>query len=430
MIAIEDIYQLFLKFPKISTDSRNVIPDSVFFGIKGAQYDGNRFAAEALAKGAAYAIIDDPVTKVDERCILVPDTLYILQQLAAIHRNRLSTKVIGITGSNGKTTTKELIGSVLSSTFKTVITRGNLNNHIGVPLTILSMKEDTAFAVIEMGANHPGEIASLCKIARPGFGIITNIGKAHLEGFGSFEGVINAKSELYDFIRRSEGTVFVNLDNQILVRLSNGMNIISYGSLESASCRGVIAQSDPSLAVNWHAGLHIGSIFTSLYGNYNFENVMAAVAVGLYFGVSSGNIDKAISSFQSENNRSQMMRTKNNVLLLDAYNANPSSMVAALNNFWNDPAHLKMIILGDMMELGDHSLEEHREIVALVRKLSFSQVCFVGEQFSRAAKDGQELCFADLQQAENWFRDHPVHKMTIMLKGSRKMMLEKLSYLF
>jgi UDP-N-acetylmuramoyl-tripeptide--D-alanyl-D-alanine ligase len=429
MATIEEIYKLFHRFPRITTDSRNVIPGSVFFGIKGEQFDGNLFAAEALGKGAAYAITDDPSAVTGDRCILVPDTMQALQQLAAIHRSRISARVIGVTGSNGKTTTKELIGKVLSSTYKTLITQGNLNNHIGVPLTLLSVKEDTDFAVVEMGANHPGEIEALCNIARPGFGIITNIGKAHLEGFGSFEGVIKAKSELYNFIRQSEGAVFVNLDNQLLLLLSDGMNIYSYGSVENAACRGEIAESDPALAVTWHAGQQSGFARTRLYGDYNFENVMAAVAIGLYFGVSPEKIDMAISSYQPENNRSQMTRTKHNVLLLDAYNANPSSMAAALNNFRNVAATSKMVILGDMMELGDHSMEEHREIVALVRQLSFSQVCFVGKQFSRAAKGGQELCFASLPQAEKWFRDHPVRNMNIMLKGSRKMMLEKLLYL-
>jgi len=429
MTPIEEIYRLFLRFPRITTDSRNVIMDSVFFGIKGDQFDGNRFAAEALGKGAAFAITDDPSVMAGDRFILVPDTLKALQQLAAIHRGRVNAKIIGITGSNGKTTTKELIGNVLSSTFKTVITRGNLNNHIGVPLTVLSLKEDTSFAVVEMGANHPGEIAALCRIARPDFGIITNIGKAHLEGFGSFEGVVKAKSELYDFIRQGDGTVFVNQDNQLLCRLSDGMKIFSYGSGENARCKGEITEREPSLAVAWYAGQLSGLVRTRLYGDYNFENVMAAIAIGLYFGVSPEKIENAISAFQPENNRSQVTRTDHNVLVLDAYNANPSSMAAALNNFHKYTAPAKMIILGDMMELGEHSLEEHREIIALVRKLSFNQVCYVGEQFSRAAKGGHELCFTSMQQAEKWFRDHPVRNMTILLKGSRKMMLEKLRYL-
>jgi len=329
MATIEEIYRLFIRFPKITTDSRNVIPDSIFFGIKGEQFNGNRFAAEALSKGAAFAITDEPSVVVDNRCILVPDTLQALQQLAAIHRSRITAKVIAITGSNGKTTTKELIGKVLSSEYNTVITEGNLNNHIGVPLTLLSVKEDTAFTVVEMGANHPGEIEFLCRIARPGFGIITNIGKAHLEGFGNFEGVIKAKSELFDFIRQNDGTVFVNRDNQLLSRLSDGMNLITYGSVENAGCQGKITDRNPLLAVAWNAGQQSGFVKTRLYGDYNFENVMAAVAIGVYFGISPGKIDQAIRSWQPENNRSQVIRTDHNILVLDAYNANPSSMAAA-----------------------------------------------------------------------------------------------------
>ena len=429
MVTIEEIYRLFLSYPKISTDSRNVTSGSIFFGIKGDQFDGNKFAAEALSNGAAYAVTDNPSLS-GSRYILVNDTVGTLQKLALIHRSRITAKIIGITGSNGKTTTKELIGKVLSSAYKTVITSGNLNNHIGVPLTLLSVKEDTAFAVIEMGANHPGEILNLCTIARPDFGLITNIGKAHLEGFGNFEGVIKAKSELYDFIRQIGGNVFVNVDDKLLCRLSDGMNIFSYGSASNADCRGEITEKDPSLAIAWYSCPEHGFTRTMLYGDYNFENVMAAISVGLYFRITAENIDHAIASYRPENNRSQITTTDHNVLLLDAYNANPSSMAAALNNFRNYAANSKMIILGDMMELGDHSLEEHKEIVALVRTLSFDKVFFVGEQFCKAAKGGQELCFSGIQQAEKWFSDHPVRNMTIMLKGSRKMMLEKLSHLF
>jgi UDP-N-acetylmuramoyl-tripeptide--D-alanyl-D-alanine ligase len=430
MAAIEEIYRLFLRFPQICIDSRNVMPGSVFFGIKGDQFDGNEFAAQALSKGAAYAIVDNPSLAVDNSYVLVNDSLDTLQKLASIHRNNIKAKIIGVTGSNGKTTTKELIGTVLSSTFKTIITEGNLNNHIGLPLTVLSVKKETSFAVIEMGANHPDEIRSLCQIARPEFGIITNIGKAHLEGFGNFEGVIKAKSELYDFIRQNGGSVFVNMDNELLCRLSEGMNIFYYGGNENAACRGEIIEKDPSLAIAWHWGIKSGVISTSLYGVYNFENVMAAISVGLYFGIKPENINQAIAKYRAENNRSQITRTKHNILVLDAYNANPSSMVAALTNFSNYNAPAKMIILGDMLELGNHSLEEHREIIDLVRKLSFNQVCFVGKQFSEMVKGGGELCFDGIEQAEKWFRYHPVRNMTIMLKGSRKMMLENLKNLF
>lgn len=429
MVTIEEIYRLYLSFPKISTDSRNVTPGSIFFGIKGDQFDGNKFAADALSKGAPYAVTDDPSLS-GSRYILVNDTVETLQKLASIHRSRISAKIIGITGTNGKTTTKELIGKVLSSAYKTVITEGNLNNHIGVPLTLLSVREETEFAVIEMGANHPGEILNLCRITQPEFGLITNIGKAHLEGFGNFEGVIRAKSELYDFIRQTGGNVFVNIDNNLLCKLSDGMNIFSYGFSANADCRGEITGKDPSLGIAWYSGQEHGFTRTMLYGEYNFENVMAAISVGLYFRITAEKIDHAISSYLPENNRSQLTRTDYNILLLDAYNANPSSMAAALNNFRNYTANSKMIILGDMMELGDYGLEEHMKIVALVRKLSFEKVCFIGEQFCEAAKDGNELCFAGIQQAEKWFSDHPVRNMTIMLKGSRKMMLEKLSHLF
>jgi UDP-N-acetylmuramoyl-tripeptide--D-alanyl-D-alanine ligase len=426
MATIEEIYRLFLRFPQINTDSRNVLPGSLFFGIKGDQFDGNGYAAEALGKGAAYAIIDDPAVMADDRFILVGNTLDTLQSLASIHRSRMTAKIIGITGSNGKTTTKELIGNVLSSKHKTVITRGNFNNHIGVPLTLLTVKKDSSFAVVEMGANHPGEIASLCRISQPEFGIITNIGKAHLEGFGNFEGVVKAKSELYDYIRQSGGTVFVNMDNQLLCRLSDGMNTYYYGSAENAACRGKITRNDPSLGIAWQSGLQKGFIRTNLYGDYNFENVMAAVAVGLYFGINAVNIDQALASYRPKNNRSQITRTDHNILVLDAYNANPSSMTTALNNFRNFNAPSKMVILGDMMELGSQSLDEHREIVGLVRKLAFNRVCFIGEQFSKAARGGKELCFPGIQEAEKWFLENPVRHMTILLKGSRKMMLEQL----
>jgi UDP-N-acetylmuramoyl-tripeptide--D-alanyl-D-alanine ligase len=430
MATIEEIYRLFLRFPQVSTDSRNVMPGSIFCGIKGDRFDGNKFAAEAISKGAAYAVVDNPSFAVDTSYVLVNNTLDTLQKLASIHRDNVKAKIIGVTGSNGKTTTKELIGNVLSSTFKTIITPGNLNNHIGLPLTMLSVKNETAFAVIEMGANHLGEIRSLCQIARPEFGIITNIGKAHLEGFGNFEGVIKAKSELYDFIRQNGGSVFVNMDNELLCRLSGGMNIVYYGANENAACRGEIIEKDPSLAVAWHSGIKSGLIRTGLYGDYNFENVMAAISVGLFFGIKPEKINQAIAEYQAENNRSQITHTKHNILVLDAYNANPSSMAAALSNFQNYNAPSKMIILGDMLELGDHSLEEHREIITLVRTLSFNQVCLVGKQFSEVAKGGQELCFGEIEQAEKWFRRHTVRNMTIMLKGSRKMMLENLKHLF
>lgn len=429
MTPIEIIYNAFLKFPRISTDSRNIIPDSIFFAIKGDQFDGNQFAAEALEKGAAYVVVDKPSVVAGTRAILVPDTLQALQQLAILHRSKISAKIIGITGSNGKTTTKELIGRVLSCGNKTIITRGNLNNHIGVPLTILSIREDTSFAVIEMGANHQGEIASLCRIARPDYGLITNIGKAHLEGFGNFEGVIKAKSELYDFLRINNGLVFVNIDNQLLGRQSEGIKSVTYGTGKEAYCKGLITSKDPYLAIDWSAGQHNGRINTRLFGDYNFENVMAAICIGIYFKISALDIEKAINAYIPDNNRSQIIRTDHNILIMDAYNANPSSMRAALENFHKMDAPAKTIILGDMMELGDRSLEEHHDIIALTRKLAFHKVFLVGHLFRQAAIGGEEICFNNIGEAELWFRKYPLNDMMILLKGSRKMQLEDLSHL-
>lgn len=429
MTPVEEIYSLFLKFPRITTDSRNVPASSIFFAIKGENFDGNSFAADAVEKGAAFAVISDPSALAGDRFILVPDALQALQQLAVIHRRHIKAKIIGITGSNGKTTTKELIGKVLSSSFKTVITRGNFNNHIGVPLTVLSIQNDTDIAVIEMGANHPGEIESLCRIARPDYGIITNIGKAHLEGFGSFEGVVKAKSELYHFIRQNNGLIFLNLDNKLLSSLSLGMNILTYGSSEHAGCKGIIAERNPYLVISWSSGEIKGHVRTMLIGDYNFENILASVCIGLHFGISSALIDNAICSYLPDNNRSQMIRTENNVLILDAYNANPSSMKAALSNFHEIDARSKMIILGDMMELGEYSYDEHLEIITLVRQLSFNNVMVVGELFSRAARNGEEICFDSIDEAGNWLQNHPVHDQTILIKGSRKMELEKLKNL-
>lgn len=427
MTPVEDIYSLYLKHPFISTDSRSVIPDSIYFAIKGDQFDGNRFAADALEKGAVFAVVDDPsVMAGRNRFILVPDALQALQQLAVIHRGRIKAKIIGITGSNGKTTTKELTGRVLASTYNTVITRGNLNNHIGVPLTILSIKDDTSFAIVEMGANHPGEIAGLCLIARPDFGIITNIGKAHLEGFGSFEGVAKAKSELYEFIRQHDGLIFINSDNQLLCRLSEGIRSAAYGTGENVNYKGMITGRDPYLYISWSAGKQNGYIRTTLFGDYNFENVMAALSIGLFFGVSPEKMESAISTYIPDNNRSQWIQTRSNTLILDAYNANPSSMKAALLNFHEMDSRSKMIILGDMMELGENSPVEHRDILNFVRKLQFNKVYLIGELFSHAATGGEEICFTGADEAVNWFRNHPVLDMTIFLKGSRKMQLEKL----
>lgn len=425
-ISSEQIFSLIPDPGKIITDSRQAGPGSVFLALKGENFDGNMFAVQALEKGARLAIVSDPeIAEIDHRMIRVADTLLTLQELAAIHRRQLKTKIIGITGSNGKTTTKELIGRVLSTSFSTSVTKGNLNNHIGVPLTILSLKQED-FAVIEMGANHQGEIAYLCQIARPAYGIITNIGKAHLEGFGSLEGVARAKSELYRFIMDNNGLLFVNTNHPRLVELAQGARMITYGNGPENDCTGKILERYPTLSVSWSYHSQSATVTSSLYGEYNFENILAAITVGACFGVSPGNINRAISGYVPGNNRSQWLATDRNRLLLDAYNANPSSMKAAILEFGKLEAPHKVIILGDMLELGEDSRKEHAEMLDIIKSLNFDCVILVGEQFCQAAGKGEALCFSETLQAMEWLKKNPVRNSTIMLKGSRLMKLESL----
>lgn len=430
MISIEEIYKIFLEHPVVSTDSRNEQNGSLFFALKGDNFNGNNFASNAIYNGASYAIVDDPSVVSGRQFILVQNTLSSLQQLASFHQARMPAKIIGITGSNGKTTTKELIGRVLSTSFKTVITQGNLNNHIGVPLTLLSMTNDTSFAVVEMGANHPGEIAGLCRLARPGFGIITNIGKAHLEGFGSIEGVAKAKSELYQYLRVNNGMAFVNDDNPKLKAMVAGMRSISYGTGLTANCTGKVISEEPYLTMKWSSGNYDGIARSSLIGRYNVENILAAICVGTYFRIEPDSIDEAVLSYKPENNRSQLVSTGRNEIILDAYNANPSSMKAALENFSRMPGASKMAILGDMLELGEYSPAEHKEILAFAKSLSFDKLILIGEHFMQACKGGREICFRNAAETVKWFNNHQVTGMTILLKGSRKMQLEKLSEIF
>ncbi len=422
----EELYRIFLEHPNIVTDSRNVSPGCLFFGLKGEQFNGGLFAAEALGKGAAAAIVDTPEAGTGDRIIRVPDTLVTLQQLAIRHRSAITATVIGITGSNGKTTTKELIGRALAGTFKTQTTQGNLNNHIGVPLTLLSIRPETEFAVIEMGANHPGEIYELCKIARPQYGLITNIGKAHLEGFGGFQGVVLAKSELYRFLGGNQGTLFVNDDDPLLVSLAGNLRQVRYGTGTESRCRGRLTGTEPALSLEWAWDNLHGSLETQLYGVYNFENVLAAICIGLFFDAKPDLLTQAIGSYVPSNNRSQWITAGSNKVLLDAYNANPTSMAAALKDFSRISAEKQVVVLGDMMELGEFSNEEHTEIVRLARSLRFDQVVLVGEQFCKAAGDGPEACFEELNEAEAFIRKNPLHHAHILLKGSRKMQLEQL----
>jgi UDP-N-acetylmuramoyl-tripeptide--D-alanyl-D-alanine ligase len=420
----KDLYALFQKHPTIIIDSRAITPGCLFFALKGETFDGNAFAADSLEKGAAFAIIDNPAYT-STHTFLVPNVLESLQELARIHRSNLNIPVIGITGTNGKTTTKELINAVLQSQYHVLATTGNLNNHIGVPLTLLSITRNTEIAIIEMGANHPGEIAFLCDIARPTLGLITNIGKAHLEGFGGFEGVIRTKSELYQFLRSNKGKAFVNGDNPLLMDLSEGIECILYGSNNTFQTQVMSTKSDPFLQVLWSQKGEEITINTWVVGSYNLENVSAALSVATYFQIPKEKVVQAISSYQPSNNRSQEVKTASNRVILDAYNANPSSMKAALMNFAGMKADKKMLILGDMLELGNESGVEHRAVIQLIKDNGFAEVILVGPEF-QMVQDSNLVTFRDISSATEWLRQHPVSGYTILVKGSRGIKMEKI----
>ena len=332
-MTISDLYELYLHNPKVTTDSRNCPFGSIFFALKGENFDGNQYASKALDSGCAYAVIDNPDYITGDRTILVDNVLKTLQQLAHRHRKALGTPVIGITGSNGKTTTKELLAAVLSTKYNLLYTEGNLNNHIGVPLTLLRLNHQHEMAIIEMGASHPGDIKELAEIAAPNYGIITNVGQAHLEGFGSFEGVIKTKGELYDYIRQTKGKIFIKKENEYLQPIAKGIEQISYGTDESSFASGKVASCSPFLIFDWKQQGKIHTVETHLIGSYNLDNVLVAVAIGRYFKIPAERISRAIASYEPNNNRSQFKETEHNKLIIDAYNANPSSMKAAIDNF-------------------------------------------------------------------------------------------------
>lgn len=377
-MKLSALYQIFLDCQLVTTDSRNCPEGSLFIALKGESFNGNAFAGKALETGCAYAVIDESEYAIegDQRYILVDDCLQTLQQLANYHRRQLGTRVIGITGTNGKTTTKELISAVLSRSHNILYTLGNLNNHIGVPSTLLRLKTEHDLAVIEMGANHPGEIKFLSEIAEPDCGIITNVGKAHLEGFGSFEGVIKTKGELYDFLRKKEGsTVFIHHDNAYLMNIAEGLNLIPYGTEDDLYVNGRITGNSPYLTFEWKAGKDGKSyqVQTQLIGEYNFPNALAAITIGRFFGVEDAKINEALSGYTPQNNRSQLKKTDDNTLIIDAYNANPTSMMAALQNFRNMEVPHKMLILGDMRELGAESAAEHQKIADYLKECAFEK---------------------------------------------------------
>ena len=416
------IYEYYCQSYKVSTDSRNIEPASVFFALKGERFDGNDFALEVAEKGVASLVVADRPTLPDHpRLVKVSDSLKALQGLALCHRLMMKhLQVLSITGTNGKTTTKELVSAVLSRKYHTIYTQGNFNNHIGVPLTLLRITPNTEFAVVEMGANHPGEIKTLANLACPDYGIITNIGKAHLEGFGSFEGVIKTKNELYDNLKANGKTAFVNADNPLLMDLSKDLSRHTYGTAD-ADCVVGPDRCDPYLAVRWN-GL---TIQTHLVGSYNFENVAAAIAVGHHFGVSDSDIKEALESYQPTNSRSQVIEGKNRIIM-DAYNANPTSMNASVRNFRAISGDDALPILGDMRELGNASEQEHKAILELLKSSGFHQAFLVGPCFSQYNNHPGYLTFAHVDDLTAYLTKHPVEGRTILVKGSHSIQLEKI----
>lgn len=424
-MSIIDLYDLFIHNPQITTDSRNCPKDSIFFALKGDKFDGNQYAGKALASGCVYAVIDNPDYYIGERTILVDNVLKTLQQLAHHHRKVLGLPIIGITGTNGKTTTKELLAAVLSTKFNLLYTEGNFNNHIGVPLTLLRLTHDHEMAVIEMGASHPGDIKELVDIVHPNYGIITNVGRAHLEGFGSFEGVIRTKGELYDYIRRSKGKIFIKKENEYLQSIAKGIEQITYGNGDDAFASGQVVSCDPFLVFNWKQQGKLHTVETHMIGSYNLDNVLAAVAVGRFFKIPAERISRAIAAYEPTNNRSQFKKTDNNELIIDAYNANPSSMKVALDNFITMPVQPKAIILGDMRELGPTSDELHAEVVEQIKKGQFDKVFLCGEHFSKVGKEFSP--FATTEAMVEELRKQPLKGYHILIKGSHSMGLEKLA---
>lgn len=422
-MTIEELYKIYLQYPSIQTDTRKLNKGDLFFALKGPNFNGNEFSSKAIDSGAVYAVIDDETYSVEGRTILVEDVLSTLQQLAKHHRKQFQIPFLAITGSNGKTTTKELIHAVLSTTYKTYTTAGNLNNHIGVPLTILKIRQDAEMAVIEMGANHLREIASYCDIAMPTHGLITNCGKAHLEGFGSEEGVRKGKGELYDYLRVNNGTVFLMWDYPYLREMSTGIPAIyKYGTSE-AEVMGQVEKSGQYLLVTFTNGFN-GSIQTNLVGDYNLPNVLAAVAVGKYFKVDENRIKSAIENYTPTNSRSQFLQKTSNKIILDAYNANPTSMKAAIENFARTEGSNKILALGAMAELGTDSLKEHNDIIKEIDKHPWKDVILVGGDFMKV--DHTYRKFNTPFEAGEWLRKDKPENAFFLIKGSRSMQMEKL----
>jgi UDP-N-acetylmuramoyl-tripeptide--D-alanyl-D-alanine ligase len=422
---IEDLYKIYKQYPSVQTDTRKLKQGDIFFALKGGNFNGNEFAKQALDAGAAYAVIDETAFEIPGKTILVDNVLTALQNLAKYHREQFTIPFIAITGSNGKTTTKELVHAVLSSSFKTYTTEGNLNNHIGIPLTILKIKEDAEMAVIEMGANHLKEIESYCEYTQPTHGLITNCGKAHLEGFGGIEGVKKGKGELFDYLRnKTEATVFVMWDYDYLQEMSKGISeIIKYGTIKGTHVTGHIKKSEPYLEVAILQGIWPSIIKTQLVGEYNLPNVLGAVAIGKFFKVNEEKIKASIEAYSPSNSRSQLVERGTNKIILDAYNANPSSMKLAIENFAKLPATDKVMLLGGMAELGEESLNEHKAIVETIQQNQWKAIVLVGGDFLKFQHP--YTSFTNATEAKEWLQQQHFENTHLLIKGSRSMQMEK-----
>lgn len=422
-VKTEELYKIYLSHPDVTTDTRKCRPGALFFALKGERFDGNLFVGDALDAGCAYAVTDSDAAVCDDRIIKVENVLATLQELARYHRRSLNVPLLAITGTNGKTTTKELTAAVLSRKYNILATEGNLNNQIGVPLTLLKLRPEHQIAVIEMGASHPGDIKELVDIAEPDYGLITNVGKGHLLGFGSFEGVVRTKCELYDYIRQKKGKVFVRREDEILYGKSEGIERIEYGTSPGLGVNGRVAGATQFLTVSLTiSGRRFDHVATSLVGDYNLNNILAAASVGTYFGVSAEETVAAVSEYKPTNSRSQYIKGERNEIILDAYNANPSSMKAAVENFAAIDAPRKMLIVGDMLELGEESRSEHDKAVALFESLGFDNVLLAGPEFSASAR--RYKAFADTAGLLEYLKDNPPEGYMILVKGSRGMKLE------
>lgn len=423
-MEIEELYRLYRKSEGVSTDTRANLAGKIFFCLKGPNFDANEFADEALEKGAVAVVSDNAKNRGKEGIIVVNNSLQVLQELAIRHRKSFNFPVFGLTGSNGKTTNKELIYAVLKKKYRTYATRGNLNNHIGVPLSILDIGDDAEFAVIEMGANHQGEIRELSKISDPDYGMITNIGKAHLEGFGGIEGVKKGKKELFDHIRAKGAKLFVNGDDEVLMEISDGIERTLFGTDSSFFVSGKIESSTPTLSFSFQFEEYNSPVITTqLTGDYNFYNLMAAVCLGKYFGVENTDIEAALADYNPTNNRSQIKKTENNVLILDAYNANPTSMLAAIDNLSKMPSAKKIALLGHMLELGEEAKMEHEQVLNKLQELNLDAL-LVGKHFKECHPSYP--VFNNSEELRDYLYKNPLKDFQILVKGSRSVQMEKI----